>query len=92
MPEWEFTHLLQTRPGIGVKATTRYGETVFFFYEDYPASPGISRAMSQTYNAMQKGTLIAATFIDNHGMLWKEICHKNKVFLSPGGINREAVV
>lgn len=73
MQDWEFTQLLQTRPGIGVKATTRYGETVFFFYEDYPASHGISRAMSQTYNAMQKGTLIAATFIDNHVISQKEI-------------------
>lgn len=66
MQEYEFQHMLLTVPGIGVKAQSRYGETLCYFYEDFERSRGIDRAMVQTYNALKKGTIVSAVFIENH--------------------------
>jgi hypothetical protein len=65
-------HLLKTRPGIGVEATTAAGDTIYYFYEDFdyilgggtPGS-GIDRAMKQLYPAMDKGMFAKLVFIEH---------------------------
>lgn len=65
MEQYEFDHLMKTVPGIGVVAKNRYGETMYFFYEDLPHSKGIERAMDQMYNAKDKGAIQSVSFYEN---------------------------
>lgn len=65
MTKERFSHLLDTTPGIGVKATTSEGYEVLYFYEDFdgPAT-GIDRAMKQLYPQMNKGILKSLVFVE----------------------------
>lgn len=57
-------HLLRTTPGIGVVVTTKSGNTLYYFYEDFDGpSDGIQRAKRQLYPQLDKGNLSALKFI-----------------------------
>lgn len=69
MLKCEYDRLMASTPGIGVTAVTALQETVYYFFEDFPGSPGIDRALDQMYAAKDRGTILSVEFHDNHKML-----------------------
>ena len=65
MTESRFNYLLDSAPGIGVRATTSSGSEVLYFYEDFTdPGDGINRAMSQLYPQMDRGIFTKIVFVE----------------------------
>jgi hypothetical protein len=62
MEKNKFDRMMKTVPGVGVTVKNRFGETVYYFYEDFEDDPGIDRAMSQMYTALYDGKIKSVVF------------------------------
>jgi hypothetical protein len=69
MQKCEYDRLMATVPGIGVLAKPAINEIVYYFFEDFPGSAGMDRALDQMYAAKDRGTVLSVEFHDNHKML-----------------------
>ena len=77
MEKNKFDRMMKTVPGVGVTVKNRFGEKVYYFYEDFEDDPGIDRAMDQMYAALYEGKIKSVAFhasnafdLDRAAQLW----------------------